>query len=51
MMDFELLRKWVQAEAQVAVADVEEDEYGYSGMCYVEKKEADRIFKLLNEYV
>ena len=48
-MNLELLREWVKAEIEYAIADNEEDEEGYRGSAYIEKEEADKAFKKLSD--
>jgi len=45
------LRELIQAEVVAGIADSEEDEDGYRGTGYAERKVADRVFTELAEMV
>ena len=42
--DLELLREWVKAEIDAAIADHEPGSDGYFGTGYGQRKEAERLF-------
>jgi len=46
-MNLELLRNWIRAEIEYAMACHEVDESGYRQSGHSEEREADRLFNLL----
>jgi len=46
-----MLRNYIKSEIEAAIADIEEDSEGYRGCGYSEKKEADRLFNEIVDYV
>lgn len=44
-MDYNLLREWVKAEIDAAIADNEEDEEGYRGCGYAGRRFAEAAFQ------